>query len=155
DALRAASAPVDSATDRESASIVTRRTALRAFLPRHRGAVLRRAAGLPEPLDPAISVLLASKRPAMVPHALAQVARQSWTNTETVLILHGVDELGPEGDAAVAAFPGLLTVVHAPQSLTLGGALNLGAGQASGEYLAKMDDDDWYGPRHLEDLFLA
>ena len=33
--------------------------------------------------------------------------------------------------------------------------LNLALDQASGDYVTKMDDDDYYGPNHLSDLHLA
>ena len=144
-----------SALARESASITSRRAALRTFLPRRRGGELRRRAGLPITGEPTITVLLATKRSGMVSHALGQIRAQTLGAVETVLILHGLEAADADIAAAIAAYPRELQVVEAPQSLTLGGALNLGLARASGHYVAKMDDDDWYGPHHLEDLLLA
>ena len=47
------------------------------------------AAGVPGPADPTVSVLLATKRPEQVDHALRQVARQRGVSVELVLAAHG------------------------------------------------------------------
>jgi glycosyltransferase involved in cell wall biosynthesis len=42
-----------------------------------------------------------------------------------------------------------------PASRTLGSCINLGAANASGAFIAKMDDDDFYGPSYVSDLVLS
>ena len=46
-------------------------------------------------------------------------------------------------------------VLHVEGRTTLGDCLNRGVEAASGEYVAKMDDDDLYGERYLSDSVLA
>ena len=46
-------------------------------------------------------------------------------------------------------------VLHVEGRTTLGDSLNRGVEAASGEYVAKMDDDDLYGDRYLSDSVLA
>ena len=155
DGLKSFSTCGNSPSERESASIDTRRSALRAFLPRYVGTRLRKSAGIALLEEPSVSVLLATKRPAMVAHALSQISFQTHSRVETVLVLHGLDPQNPTITAAIAAFSRPLIVIRAPVEATLGDVLNLGLRRATGHYVAKMDDDDWYGAHHLEDLFLA
>nr|BFE86359.1 hypothetical protein GCM10020093_089600 [Planobispora longispora] len=108
------------------------------------------------PPDPrSVSVLLCTRRPEMVAFALGQVARQRGVETEVILTLHGVPAGLPEVSEATAAYPGPITVVEEDGGRVFGEVLNRAARRASGTYLAKMDDDDWYGPDHLSDLVLA
>lgn len=46
-------------------------------------------------------------------------------------------------------------VYQLPQDITLGECLNYGVTHASGDYLAKMDDDDFYGDNYLLDALQA
>jgi hypothetical protein len=59
----------------------------------------------------------------------------------------------PAGSVPATDLP--VTVVEAPAGLPFGAVLNRMAAVASGTFLAKVDDDDWYGPDHLADLLLA
>jgi glycosyltransferase involved in cell wall biosynthesis len=105
--------------------------------------------------DPKISVLLCTRRPEMAEFALRQVSRQRGVDFEIILGLHGVSK---EDDRIVAATAGIdvpVSIVEIEKDLPLGEALNITSGVAAGTFLAKMDDDDWYGPDHLADLTLA
>ncbi|WP_440074118.1 glycosyltransferase family 2 protein [Streptosporangium sp. OZ121] len=134
---------------REEHSIRLRRAALRSHGVRGRWG--RPAAGR----GVSISVLLCTRRPERLPFALAQIGRQRLVDAELILMLHGVDAGASDVGKAVAAFDRPVTVVAADSSVPFGTALNLAAGHARGSVLAKMDDDDWYGPEHLADLALA
>jgi hypothetical protein len=46
-------------------------------------------------------------------------------------------------------------VIQADKSLTLGACLNLGLDAAGGDFLGKMDDDNYYGSHYLTDLVAA
>jgi glycosyltransferase involved in cell wall biosynthesis len=48
-----------------------------------------------------------------------------------------------------------LVVRAAGAAVTLGRCMNLGLEAADGEFVAKMDDDNWYGPNYLRDLVRA
>jgi glycosyltransferase involved in cell wall biosynthesis len=45
--------------------------------------------------------------------------------------------------------------VEVDASVSFGEALNCGASHASGSFIARMDDDDWYGKDYLSDALLA
>lgn len=146
-------APVDLADDlrREEHSVRLRRQALRT----HGVAARWEQLGAPAPAPPLTSVLLATRRTDMVGFALDQISRQRDVQLEVILALHGVPQGHPDVKAAIAAFDGPLTVVEARAESIFGEVLNEAATYASGSFLLKMDDDDWYGPDFLSDLLLA
>ncbi|WP_139980011.1 glycosyltransferase [Nocardioides litoris] len=104
---------------------------------------------------PAVSVLLATRRPEMLDFALRQVARQRGVDRlELVLAPHGfeVDEARVR-DALPASTA--LQVVARPRTTLFGDVLQAAAEAAGGEVLLKMDDDDWYAPDVVTDLLRA
>ncbi|MCC5574123.1 glycosyltransferase [Microtetraspora sp. AC03309] len=150
--LRAATPDdLDDDLRREEHSIRLRRRALRDHGVEARWAQL----GTPARPRPLTSVLLTTRRPEMVPFALGQAARQRDADLEVILALHGIPRDHPDVAPAVAAFERPITVVEGEASLAFGALLNRAAAHASGSFLLKMDDDDWYGPDFLADLLLA
>ncbi|HJE61820.1 MAG TPA: glycosyltransferase family 2 protein [Nocardiopsis listeri] len=143
---------------REEHSIRLRRAALYTHGLRSRWRALGAQAGIPLPPAPRISVILCTRRPEMVGFALAQIARQRGVELETVLTLHGFGADRPEVASAIEAYrdTGLAITVHEARADRIFGAvLNDSVARASGDLIAKWDDDDWYGPEHLADLVLA
>jgi Glycosyl transferase family 2 len=140
--------------DREVHSIRLRRAALAA----HGALPWRRRLASPTgdaSGGPRVSVLLATRRPDHVPHALRQVVRQRGAEVELVLATHGF-----EADTSVVrALTGPSAVdvqtFAAPAEESFGRVLNAAARRATGDVLLKMDDDDWYGPDFVRDLLLA
>jgi hypothetical protein len=121
----------------------------------HRAESVLSAAGVPSPRrDRSISVILPTNRPEQIDHAIAQVAGQVHRPLQLVLVLHGVPADGVADKARAAGLENVV-VVTAGTSLTLGAVLNLGIDAADGAYLAKMDDDNLYGPNYLSDLAYA
>ncbi|AQZ66246.1 glycosyl transferase, family 2 [[Actinomadura] parvosata subsp. kistnae] len=102
---------------------------------------------------PHVSIIMATKRPALVGQALAQMERQRDVRAEVLLGLHGVWHEQVREAVASCSLP--VRWAEADAAVPFGEVLNRAAALASGDYLAKWDDDDWYGPRHLADLFMA
>ncbi len=103
---------------------------------------------------PTISVLIATLRPADLTSILLQVQRQTLPSFELVLGLHGF-ELKAEHKALIAKLKRRsvsVEVIPCESSMTLGQVLTRLAQASSGQCIAKMDDDDYYGPQHLRDL---
>lgn len=140
---------------REEHSVRLRRAALRTHSTQVRWRNLAVTAGLSAPVEPRTSVILCTRRPDFLAFALRQIARQRHIDLELVLTLHGIPADLPEVKAAVAGFNRPITVVEVPGGVSFGAALNRGATHASGRYVAKWDDDDWYGPEFLADMMLA
>jgi hypothetical protein len=140
---------------RESTSISCRRAALRTFIPHRRWQTVggTRAAAIRQ--EPTVSVLLVTKRPEYLEHILPQIQRQSWGSLELIAVIHGVGELTREQEESLHSYTRDVTILRADERVSFGDALNLATNAASGQILTKMDDDDWYGPHHVEDLMLA
>jgi glycosyltransferase involved in cell wall biosynthesis len=100
-----------------------------------------------------VSVLLATRRPEMLPFALTQVAKQTGARIEVVLAAHGFDV----DDGLVRDHLGDRPVVvrPVPAGTRFGDVLDAAARAASGDVVLKMDDDDWYGPDVVSDLLWA
>jgi Glycosyl transferase family 2 len=118
---------------------------------------LAAAAGLDTtPTDRSVSVVVPTNRPHELDNVIANVARQHETtlgHVQLVLVLHGLDVDEAElrrrlEDAGI----GQGVVLHADRSLTLGSCMNLGVDAADGRFIAKVDDDNYYGAHYLTDL---
>ena len=102
-----------------------------------------------------VSVLLATRRPELIEHALRQVGRQRGVDLELVLATHGFTPDPGVTDAFRERSGMALEVLSAPAEQSFGRVLNAAATRATGDVLLKMDDDDWYGPDFVSDLLLA
>ncbi|GAA2134092.1 glycosyltransferase [Nocardioides bigeumensis] len=153
DALTAQPAD-DGLLAREEHGLVLRRAAFDAFSTRswRRRAAAR--AGVRVAADPAVSVLLATRRADMLDFALSQVARQRGVPLELVLAPHGFEP--DEADVRRALGDGVsLVLLPQPEEVAFGDVLHQAALAASGDLLLKMDDDDWYAPDVVADLVRA
>jgi hypothetical protein len=106
-----------------------------------------------------VSAIVTTNRAHELDNALANVGRQAHAGdggVELILILHGLDVRRAE-IAARARDAGItdVTVLEADSSMTLGACMNLGLDAAGGDFVAKMDDDDYYGRHYLTDLVAA
>jgi spore maturation protein CgeB len=108
-----------------------------------RNAQCRPSTGRP----PTVSVVVSTRRPEQLDHVLATIGRQAWRAVELVLVTHGfgVDDDDVRRRAAQAGVPEVV-LVAAPQQVSLGVCMNLGVKAATGELLAKVDDDTSTGP---------
>lgn len=94
------------------------------------------------------SVLTTRDRPEFLSLALRAFEEQSEPDRELIVVDDGTRF--PADETAIAGAGGRLVRV-APDT-PLGEKLNIGCGLATGPFLHKMDDDDWYGARFLETM---
>ena len=139
-------------TYRESVSVAQRRATHADHALGARLRQIRVAAGLPVMPAPTVSVVVSTNRPAMLDRIIANVALQDHPNVELVLALHGdgFDDGPPANPDGVN-----MTVLRFPADAVFGHVLGEASAAASGEWVTKMDDDDWYGVEHVSDLVLA
>jgi glycosyltransferase involved in cell wall biosynthesis len=103
---------------------------------------------------PNVSVLVSTLRSDDLTALLKQLNTQSLPSFELILGLHTID-LSAEHKALIAKLKkrSVTTVVKKfDSSFNLGLILTALAQESTGEFIAKMDDDDYYGPEHLRDL---
>ncbi|WP_186439443.1 glycosyltransferase [Corynebacterium sp. NML180780] len=120
---------------------------------RHRANSLLQALGFRDEKSspPLVSIVCSTNRDIELKHLLTQVARQTYSNIELVVVGHGV-HLNPNlGKQASALGIERLTVLHRDASTSLGECLNALVQASSGEIIAKFDDDDFYLPNYLRD----
>lgn len=107
------------------------------------------------PIPKSVSVVVSTNRPEHLYNVLETYAAQRLENRELIIVQHGfvsspelrsrASELGIEN----------LTLLEASGLDSLGACLNYGIEAASGDVIAKMDDDDIYGEHYLADQLSA
>jgi glycosyltransferase involved in cell wall biosynthesis len=98
---------------------------------------------------PLVSVIMTTRdRPRLLPLALECYRRQTYRRRELIVVDDGARF--PADEDAIAALGGRL--IRVPEGTPLGVKLNQGIGEARGALCQKWDDDDWYGPRFLDEL---
>jgi hypothetical protein len=103
---------------------------------------------------PTVSVLVATVRPKDLSNLLDQLLTQSLPAFNLILGLHTID-LSQSHKRQIAALNRRkikVVVMKFAADKTLGTILSTLATQSDSDFIAKMDDDDYYGPEHLRDL---
>jgi spore maturation protein CgeB len=124
----------------------------------HRVGQVLAAVGIADPAiaEVSVSAVVPTKRPQQVANVMAFIGRQHHTDLELILVSHGfVAEASDMKRLAERYGVDRYSVVPAAATLTLGDCMNLGITAAGGRYVAKMDDDNWYGSHYVSDLVRA
>lgn len=105
---------------------------------------------------PMVSVVAPTIRPNQIDHILASVGKQKSVETQLVLVTHGfqIEDSLIRKRASESGIVDLL-VYEANPELTLGQCLNTAVSRCEGDFIAKMDDDDFYGEHYLFDQVSA
>ena len=101
-------------------------------------------------VDPAVSVVVCTKRPNALRNLLANYTRQTYLNKELLIILNN-DRLNPDDYAHAARDLDQVRIYRLPDQWTLGSCLNFAVKKARYSLIAKFDDDDYYAPNYLTD----
>jgi hypothetical protein len=106
---------------------------------------------------PTVDILLVTNRAQMLPTALSQIAEQTYANFRIRVGAHNLS--GAELDEAVATavqnFGDRIEIVEFPADATLGEIYGELTRDSQAEFIAKFDDDDFYGPNHLLDAIIS
>jgi hypothetical protein len=105
--------------------------------------------------EPLVSLILVTRRPAFLAGIVRMMAAQHYRRTELVVVLHGHAEAALPPAARGALTRSAARVIVAPTRWTLGECMNAGIEAARGELVAKVDDDDLYGPAYLGEAVAA
>jgi len=142
--------------DRESAQL--HRAVLDRHTYAHRVDTILERLGRPDAPSPSptVSAVVPTNRTHEIENIFENIGRQSHAQVELVLVLHGI-EPDPTEIRAQARDIGIdqLIIRTVDASRTLGACMNVGIEAAAGTYIAKMDDDNFYGRHYLTDLVRA
>ncbi|MBP0616674.1 glycosyltransferase [Jiella mangrovi] len=108
---------------------------------------------IPEPEQPLVSVVVPTMRPELVPFALECYRSQDYENKELIIVVNR-DGCMPSDIYPMLRESDNARVLKVPNEQAIGACMNVGIGHSNGQYWAKMDDDDYYGPRYLSDTML-
>jgi glycosyltransferase involved in cell wall biosynthesis len=103
---------------------------------------------------PTVSVVIATLRSNDLENILRQMLTQTLPKFQILLGLHAID-LNTKHKSLIKKLSARKVSVEInkfQKSATLGEILTALCQKSSGEYIAKIDDDDYYGPEHLRDL---
>jgi spore maturation protein CgeB len=101
-----------------------------------------------------VSIIVCTKRSHFMDNILENYLKQDWDTKELIVILHN-DEIDINSwNLKINQCPNL-SVYRLSENLTLGECLNFAVSKAKYNYVAKLDDDDYYGPYFLTDLMNA
>lgn len=107
---------------------------------------------------PLVSIITCTRRPNMIDRIVENMTRQNYPNCELILVLQDFTKAqAKELVDKIKATPSNIRVVKAlvnDSSDTLGERFNKAAEIAQGEYIAKMDDDDFYFENYLSDMLI-
>jgi len=142
-------------TAQPGSGVASRRWAYRRHSPWVRGEQLMDLAGVAgrDP-KPSITAVLVSHRPGDLERVVASLLEQTHRPLELVVAVHGAEPT-PAIERMLAGADVPAEVFSFDRELTLGECLNRAAEHTTSPLLAKIDDDDHYGPAHLEDSFHA
>lgn len=103
---------------------------------------------------PSVSVILATRRPDMLPGILEQMAAQDHPDLEIVIGCHGFSAPDPASwSPQVRDRVG--PVLEMDSSVVFGDVLGRLSAAASGDLVSKVDDDDLYGRHHIADVMTS
>ena len=108
-----------------------------------------------DPIPQSVSVVVSTNRPEHLGNVLETHAAQKLENRELIIVQHGFTSSPEVADHAADLGIENLVLLEAPGSDSLGACLNRGIEAASGDVIAKMDDDDVYGEHYLTDQLAA
>ena len=108
--------------------------------------------------EPLVSIITCTRRPEMIDRIVTNMTRQNHSNIELILVLQGFSQSQSEeliGKLkSVASKIKRVTAMINDSEETLGERFNKAAEKANGEYIAKMDDDDFYFANYLKDMLI-
>ncbi|HLM20674.1 MAG TPA: glycosyltransferase [Propionibacteriaceae bacterium] len=149
---------VDQREHRDRLALRAHRRVFDEHLYTHRVQQVLSAVGIVDavPSTGTISAVVPTKRPEQLANVMAYIGAQQSADLELILVTHGFEADSVQISELAERF-GVRSyrLLPADSALTLGACMNLGIAAADGQYVAKMDDDNWYGPHYLSDLVRA
>jgi hypothetical protein len=120
--------------------------------------MLASAAGMDAtmPITPPVTAIVVSKRPQLVDRVVDIIRAQTHRPAQVVFVCHGSDFMPDQvAEKFLSAGIKCLVIPLEAEGTYLADGLNLAREHARTPLIAKIDDDDYYGPNYLKDACLA
>ncbi|WP_216828244.1 glycosyltransferase [Alkalihalobacterium elongatum] len=95
-----------------------------------------------------VSIVTSTIRDNLIDNVFQNYQNQIWEPKELIVILNKNEMDIVKWEVKAKQFKNV-TIYQMPEDLTLGECLNFGITKAKFDYIAKFDDDDYYGPYYL------
>lgn len=110
-------------------------------------------------IEPLVSIITCTRRPNMIDRIVENMTRQIHPNCELILVLQDFkpaqkDELIAKLKSRPSNLKRIEIIINDNTETTLGERFNHASDYAKGEYIAKMDDDDFYFANYLSDMLI-
>lgn len=103
--------------------------------------------------NPLVSLVTCTNRPDMIQNIMHNFNRQIWENREIIIVID-CEEEDFERIQELLGYNEKITLHKVTKGLSLGHCFNIGMEISKGDYIAKFDDDDLYGPNYIVDQLL-
>ncbi|PWV94385.1 glycosyltransferase involved in cell wall biosynthesis [Paenibacillus cellulosilyticus] len=97
-----------------------------------------------------VTIVTSTIRPKYMKLLLENYARQQWAHKELIIVLNRERMSMSRYEEAAQKYDNV-RILRLPSKHPLGDCLNLAASHAQYPYIAKFDDDDYYGPGYIAD----
>lgn len=107
--------------------------------------------------DPLVSIVMATMREKYIDRIFENLRRQNYSNKEVIFVTQNFSKEGLESlKSKLNSLKGYknIKILSNNSDITLGERLNLAASHGRGQFVAKMDDDDFYFDNYLSDMLL-
>ena len=104
--------------------------------------------------DERVSIITPTNKPVFMHNIFENYRNQAYPNKELIVILNNNQLNYQEWVDYSKNFPDT-RVYQLDQSISLGECLNFAVQQSTGDYIAKFDDDDYYGSNFLTDQLMC
>jgi len=105
------------------------------------------------PDNPLVSLVTCTNRPDMISNIMNNYSHQTWKNRELIIVIDCIDSEFQEINDLLGQEEGV-TLHQVSNGLSLGHCFNIGMELSRGDFIAKFDDDDLYGPNYIADQLL-
>ncbi|MBP6862172.1 MAG: glycosyltransferase [Neisseriaceae bacterium] len=126
---------------------------------RHRKNIIENSIGIyANEVSPLVSIILATNRPEFQNRIVENIVNQVHRELEVILILQNYtnDQKNTLEKSLQERAPFLnnIIILTDDTETSLGERLNNGIQRSEGDYIAKMDDDDFYYPNYIQDMLI-
>lgn len=101
-----------------------------------------------------VSVITCTNRPGMINNLFQNYSQQSHRWKEMIIVLNKNSMNLAHYQQMAQKYPNV-SVFKLPETFSLGACLNFAVKKAKHPYIAKFDDDDYYGPSYLSEAIAA